>query len=740
MGDTTAVSAQNHALQFPTGKESSPNNSNNSSNTENHNVQESVLPDQPKLSRFTSTNRSFGKNVRGFLKLFPQNSDKQKTSSLPLSQKPDSRKNNKTTMQIVKQMQQKKDKEMQYNNMIKAKSTVEMSTNPSASSSDQNTATVNPLQGAILKPQHFASTSEPVDFVSTPEQGKFPEFGSNSDIVKPIPHRGFVPLGSAPSPVLPKRGSFSREDPNTSPSSTVSSTVKTSRELIHQISSSSAGNSTMETSIPKGQNQGQVQSQLSGHTTSIEVQAPVRMRPGAGRTHFRARPQSLIEKPTYEAKIPDEDTTDDPNLGAISRTSSLVPTYTKANGIRKPLKGSPEVDTSKPFAPTMSSKYSSGSGLINRIIRQKNRNSNADTDFRTASLDALNMVNKNTQQSQNMAPAIPGNQCSSTTAAKVIYDHATKQYFSPADAYKNGIIDVNTFNRCRAKKRFLFPPRSGSVTSITSNGSRDESITGSQNNFVRRIGIHDQRSNEILNLDQAYGRGLLDETRYNTLKNQEMDESFATGRRSYSASALNFVANQQASQFSKPGPSLRSFVGGGPLSPQKVNTGYPVRSSGLRTPIRRSYQSTSGYSSQGNSGRSVNTPWNRGNNRSYSFNSVVSNESTNSTESQGKLFVKNPKTNALVHLETAKTQEIIDEQTYDQLKAQEDQGVNKHQSVVIPSRVHVHIETSPGQVESLSLDEALRRKLITKDHYEKAIEAIGREKLGKRVHSLPLPR
>ena len=109
----------------------------------------------------------------------------------------------------------------------------------------------------------------------------------------------------------------------------------------------------------------------------------------------------------------------------------------------------------------------------------------------------------------------------------------------------------------------------------------------------------------------------------------------------------------------------------------------------------------------------------------------------NSTDSQGKLFVKNPKTNALLHLETAKSQKIINEDTFEQLKSQQERGVNKHETVVIPSQAMIHICTPSGE-KLVSVSEALDKKIISEEQYDGIMKQIDAKKLGKQVQKVSL--
>ena len=686
MGDAS-IEQRNSPVSYASQKSLTLTNTGNNNNTTKY---DSLLPNHPRISQFTpptnrtSTGRSFGGNFKsGLLRLFPNSSDRHRSTSV---------------FQQTQQAQKLREQERQMRGFGKAKTTVEINT-PSPGVSETQ-ATNGPHSPPVIGANHHSSALEPVPFTaSSPAQGNFPpELGSRSDILRPIPQRSYVSgPSSTPSPNSKIGGMLNRDDPNTSPSSTISSTVKTSKELISQAS---AKTDVLDTYSQSG---------------STEASAPpVRMRnKPLARPHFRARPQSLIENPTFKHTFIENA---ENNFGGLGRTSSLVPqSYKKATGVQRPLKGSPEVDVSKPYAPLPN--RATNSRLINAINR-RNRHS-AQPDFnRTASLDELN---PNGNQKQNTTKSTPETSNPQNLSQKVIYDHITKQYYSPADAYKHGIIDMNTFNRCRTKRRFLFP-RSSSITSVASNGSCDESNTGSQTNFVRKIGIHDQRSNEILNLDQAYSRGILDETRYNTLKNQEMDQSFSTGRRTRSATALNFIASQ-APQAPKTSPNLRSFLSGSPLSPPKT----PIGQSVVPKYPQRKISAGSNVSREINNTRNQNQ-WNISN-RSYSFNSIKSNESDNSNDLPEKCLTKNPKTNNMGFSQTAKNQEKVDqnekkfEQVDNERGANEWQSVNENKAVVNVSRVKIQLKTEEGEVE-MDLKDALERSLISQTEYDKVIQTL----------------
>ena len=435
----------------------------------------------------------------------------------------------------------------------------------------------------------------------------------------------------------------------------------------------------------------------------------VRLRnPPSSRSHFRTRPQSLIESSSPG------------NIPSVHRPNSVTSSYTKSPSI-KPLKGSPLEDGGVPQSYTPVNRVASNAKLLKNIQRQKLQ---SNPEQKTMSLEELQQSHKLCSRRVSTESMNSNVSNSTICTKKVIYDAVSKQFYSPAEAYTQGLIDVNTFNRSRRDKTRLLFPKSRSVTSINSNESVTNEITGS--NKIRKMCIHDRKSNEVLNLDEAFSRGIIDETRYNTLRNQEMDQSFSMGTKSASFNSLQF-SSQQSNTLPLPrsGPAKvrPSSMLGDPTcsssqnlaSSSTLNPGTPTRK-----PLFRKISSPSSTLPREDTVHAkLPSPFRSfvKHSRSQSANSLISTASAASSDSHtGKLFIKNPNSNALVDLKTAKYQEIIDDKTYD-LKEREEKGVNRSETLVIPSNIYVSVKTSQGK-QKLELPEALKEGFISQDDYE----------------------
>ena len=295
---------------------------------------------------------------------------------------------------------------------------------------------------------------------------------AETQIIRPIARRA---ISGKPSSMHSHSSSAEFETTETSvtseqkPTNNISSNVKTTKELLQRTKSSEP-----------------------------DPTAPVvRLRNPNSRGLFRTRPQSLIENSTSGGGI-----------ASIYRPSSVTSSYTKSPSI-KPLKGGSPIEDGTPQSYTPVNRVASNTKLLNKIQRQKLQGSPAE---KTMSLDELQPSHKLWSRRASNESVNSNVSNSTASSKKVIFDAVSKQFLSPAEAYTQGLIDVNTFNRSRRDKTRLLFPKSRSVTSINSSeDSATNEITGS--NRIRKMCIHDRKSNEVLNLDEAFSRGITEPRR-----------------------------------------------------------------------------------------------------------------------------------------------------------------------------------------------------------------------------------